>query len=265
MSVALQVSVAKLISTALAMLACFSLSFAAFGGSAKIAHKTIDALIGNCFKLLGYYVVIGSSLKVFKSIEKLTPNGFEDMTPYGWMCASALLMWLLSKNLAGVFERIGSGIVGDTQGADAAALALSAVRTASTVVSGVGTVAKVAHGAYKVSKAAVKGGAKLASKVKSGSSTTPPRESNKTKTEGNNSNTRGPNNASGGQGQVKAVAGAAANAATGKGNLQNKTTAQNNTANNNHAGKVGGSSKSTARSGRARTSPHMSKDKQNKE
>ena len=142
MSVALQISVAQLISTALAMLACFSLSFSALSASSKIAHKTIDALIGNCFKLLAYYIVVGSSLKVFDSIANLMPDGFKDMTPYGWMCASALLMWLLSKNLAGVFERIGGGITGETEGADTAAIALSALNTSRQVAFALASVAQ---------------------------------------------------------------------------------------------------------------------------
>ncbi len=169
MSVALQISVAQLISTALAMLACFSLSFSALGVSSKIAHKTIDALIGNCFKLLAYYIVIGSSLKVFDSIIKSMPNGFEDMTPYGWMCASALLMWLLSKNLSAVFERIGGGMVGETEGADAAAIALTALNTSRQVAFTLSSVAKGSFTAGNVlTKATIATGKAAFSSVKLG-------------------------------------------------------------------------------------------------
>ncbi len=130
MTIGLQIAVAQIVSTALAVFACLSLSFSALGATSSIATKTIDALIGNCFKLLGYYIIVGATKTLFDNIVKQFPTGFKDMTPYGWICASTLLMWLLAKNLPDILERIGGGIVGETKGASAAAIAMTAVNLA---------------------------------------------------------------------------------------------------------------------------------------
>ncbi|MBY0378406.1 MAG: type IV secretion system protein [Gammaproteobacteria bacterium] len=130
MTVGLQIAVTQIIATALAMFACLSLSFSALGATTSIARKTIDALIGSSFKLLGYYLVIGTASATFSSLEKQFPSGFQDMTPYGWLCACVLLMWLLSKSLPNAFETIGGGIIGDIKGAEAASLAMTAINTA---------------------------------------------------------------------------------------------------------------------------------------
>lgn len=134
MTVGLQVAVTQIIATALAMFACLSLSFSALGATTSIARKTIDALIGASFKLLGYYLVIGTASATFSNLETQFPSGFQDMTPYGWLCACVLLMWLLSKALPNALEAIGGGIIGDIKGADAAGLAMTAINTARTGV-----------------------------------------------------------------------------------------------------------------------------------
>ena len=266
MNVALEVAVTQIVSTALAMFACFSLSFSGFGATASIARNTIDALIGNCFKLLGYYIVIGTATTTFTGLAgSITESAAKNLKICGWLCACTLLMWLLSKNLPAVFEKIGGGLAGEIQGATVSSMAMSAVKGTASVVKSIAN----------RSKGGGDGGG--------GNGTPPPSPSSggakgfqesswsKSKTAANDSNTKGPNNTGGGQMQVKAPGGTSANDAVGKSSTQNsassnsnnKSTPQNNAANDSHTGKGGGSTKgaSAAGSGRARTYPGMSKDK----
>lgn len=130
-SVALQVAVTQVIATALAMLSCFTLGFSALGATAGMARKSMDALFSACFKLLGYYVVIGASLPVMGRWNELPKGFFHDARQMIWLCTATLMFWLLSKSLASVFERVGGGLVGETAGVDFAALVISAAKTAT--------------------------------------------------------------------------------------------------------------------------------------
>ncbi len=280
MSVALQVAVTLVIATALAMFSCFTLGFSGLDATAGMARKSIDALIGACFKLLGYYVVIGASLPVFESWKTLPKDFFHDTRQAAFLCSAALMFWLLSKSLPAVFERVGGGLIGETAGVDFAAIAVSTAKTAA-----------MAMMKKRPSETAVNvfngGGGGGPSGGSPGGGAKGFQESGwgKSKTAANDPNTKGPNNTGGGQMQVKAPGGASANDAVGKGatqnsassNSNNKSTPQNNAANDankntaksstaandSHAGKGGGSTKgaSAAGSGRARTYPGMSKDK----
>lgn len=256
MSVALQVAVTLVIATALAMFSCFTLGFSALDATAGMARKSIDALICACFKLLGYYVVIGASLPVFESWKTLPKDFFHDTRQAAFLCSAALMFWLLSKSLPAVFERVGGGLVGETAGVDFAALAISAAKTA------VMGLAKTPSPSGSNHSGGPGGGAKGFQESGWG----------KSKTAANDPNTKGPNNTGGGQMQVKAPGMASANDAVGKGaaqnsassNSNNKATPQNNAANDSHAGKGGGNTKSASATGRGRacTYPGMSKDKQ---
>jgi hypothetical protein len=122
--------VTQVIATAVAVFSCFTLGFSALGATSGMARRSIDALICACFKLLGYYVVIGVSIPVFKQWNSLKPSFFQDTRQILWLCTATLMFWLLSKSMASVFERMGGGIVGETGGVDFAALAASTAKTA---------------------------------------------------------------------------------------------------------------------------------------
>ncbi len=251
MSVALQVAVTLVIATALATFSCFTLGFSGLGATAGIARKSIDALICACFKLFGYYIVIGASFPVFSSWKNLPTGFFQDTRQAAWLCASALMFWLLSKSLPAVFERIGGGLVGETAGVDFAALAVSAAKTA---VMGMAKTQPVPGG----NPSGGPGG-----KSKGFQESAWGKSSGPSKTAANDPTPSGPNNTGGGQAQMKAPGGAAAND-----NNNKTTTPQNNAANDSHTGKGGSSSTSSGQSskgvsggGRTHTYPGMSKDK----
>ncbi len=263
MTVALQVAIAQIIASALVMFSCFSLSFAAFGQTAPIARKSIDALISICFKLLGYYIVIGSSFATFNKWQSLPDDFFSEPRNNLWICAAALVFWLLSKSLAGVFERIGGGLIGETAGVDFAALAISAAKTA---VMGLAKTPSPPGGNLSGGPGGKSKGFQESSWGKAGSLS---------KTAANDPTPSGPTHTGGGQMQVKTPGAARANDAVSKGSTQNnaandanKSAVKSTTAaNDSHAGKDGGHSKgassgqSSPGSGRARTYPGMSKDK----
>ena len=70
-------------------------------------------------------------MSMFSQWNQIKPGFFHDTRQVYWLCTATLMFWLLSKSLAGVFERVGGGLVGETAGVDFAALAVSAAKTAA--------------------------------------------------------------------------------------------------------------------------------------
>lgn len=144
--VALQVSIALIMCSALITISCFFLGFAGLEAIQPVAKQTIDTVIGYCMKLLGFYVVIAAGLKTFSymtapgflpdSPEMLETNGFDS---YWWLCITAAIFYELAKLLPEQMARLVSGGIQESRGLSAAAAITAAVGVANTQVPGTNT------------------------------------------------------------------------------------------------------------------------------
>lgn len=129
-SIAINLSLVLIITTALITMATFFLGFAALGATNKIARQALDVVLANCVKLLGIYLTVGVGAKTISSIAASIPTKVLSFDAYTWIIAASLLFWLISKNLPEQLAQIVSNCIQESRGTDAAALAMSAVRYA---------------------------------------------------------------------------------------------------------------------------------------
>lgn len=129
-SVALELALTLIMTTALISVSTFFLGFAALNATSQIARQTLDVVLANCIKLLGIYLVVAAGAKTITTITQSIPESLVSFDPYVWIVAASLLFWLLAKNLPNQLARMVSGTIQETHGTDVAALTLSAIRYA---------------------------------------------------------------------------------------------------------------------------------------
>jgi P-type conjugative transfer protein TrbL len=134
LSIALELTLTLIITTALITLSTFFLSFAALGATLPIARNTLDVVIGNCVKMLGIYVVVAAGTSTIAGLAAAIPTSLASFDPYVEIVAVTVLFWLLAKNLPAQLGRIVSIAMHENRGTDAAALAISAVSIAKTLM-----------------------------------------------------------------------------------------------------------------------------------
>lgn len=149
-SIALDLALTLIITTALIAMATFFLGFVALGATSQIARQTLDVILGNCVKLLGLYLVVAAGSQTMTSVSAAIPAQIDSFDPYAWIVACAVLFWLIAKNLPNQLAKIVSGAVQETQGTDAAALALSSVRYAQTMLPAMKVAAQAAQNVAKI-------------------------------------------------------------------------------------------------------------------
>jgi len=134
-SIALNLAVTLIITTALITVSTFFLGFAALGATSQIARQALDVVLANCVKLLGIYLTVGVGAKTISGIAQSIPTELQSFDVYTWIIAASLLFWLVAKNLPEQLARIVSGGFQAQHGTDAAALTMSAVQFARTAIS----------------------------------------------------------------------------------------------------------------------------------
>ena len=130
MSIALRLAATLIETTALISVSSFFLGFAALSATSKIAHNMLEAIIANCAKLLGLYLVIGTGMHVILNIAALLPQQEANFDDYWWLLVSVLLFWSLSKSLPDLFARIVGFAVSNDSHMDTAALTMTAAKYA---------------------------------------------------------------------------------------------------------------------------------------
>ena len=152
-SIALELALTLITTTALISISAFFLDFSALSATSAIARQTLDVILGNCFRVLGIYLVVGAGSHTIQAITEAIPTQLISFDQYVWIVASCLLFWLLAKNFPNQLARIASIAVHDHQGTDSVALATSLMRTGGQLgpaaktalaASGVPQLAKVA-------------------------------------------------------------------------------------------------------------------------
>jgi hypothetical protein len=138
LTVALDVSLILIMTSALITVSCFFLGFGALSATTAIARQSLDVILANCIKLLGYYLVIGAGLKTFALIAdpSLLPQTMDALKEKGldcyvWLMGVTWLFYLTSKNLPQQMAKIVSSGIQESQGTGVAALAMSALRIAN--------------------------------------------------------------------------------------------------------------------------------------
>jgi P-type conjugative transfer protein TrbL len=154
-SIALELAVTLIITTALISIASFFLGFAALGATSQIARQTLDVVLGNCVKLLGIYLVAAAGSKTISMIIVFIPTTADQLKQsgldgYAWIVAAAVLFWLIAKNLPSQLARIISGAIQESRGVDAAALGMAAVNYAQIAMPPIRTASKVAQASSKI-------------------------------------------------------------------------------------------------------------------
>lgn len=97
LSVTVDLLVTLITTTFLISMASFFLGLAP--QSETVACRTLNAILSNCMKLFGLYVVIAVGLYVMKPLMSVVPMQYNQLDPYVWISAIVLLFWFLSKNL----------------------------------------------------------------------------------------------------------------------------------------------------------------------
>lgn len=133
-SIALELALTLIITTALISVASFFLGFAALGATTQIARQTLDIILANCVKLLGIYLVVAAGSQTITMVTNSIPTTITTFDPYAWIVAVAFLFWLLAKNLPNLLARFVSGAIDGMRGTDAAALGMSAIGYAQTAM-----------------------------------------------------------------------------------------------------------------------------------
>jgi P-type conjugative transfer protein TrbL len=154
-SIALDLAVTLIITTALISVASFFLGFAALGATSQIARQTLDVILGNCIKLLAIYLVVAAGSQTMSMIANFIPTTTDQLKQsgfdlYAWIVAASVLFWLIAKNLPNQLARIVTGAIQEARGVDAAALAVAAVSYAQSVLPAVGIAANAVKGAAKI-------------------------------------------------------------------------------------------------------------------
>ena len=127
-SIALELALTLITTTALISISPFFLSFGALGATSPIARQTLDIILGNCFRMLGIYLVVGAGSTTIQNIINAIPRELVSFDQYIWIVSSCLLFWLLSKNLPSQLARIATIAVQEPQGTDSSALAASVLQ-----------------------------------------------------------------------------------------------------------------------------------------
>ncbi len=135
-SIALDLALTLIITTALISVASFFLGFAALGATTQIARQALDVILANCIKILGIYLVVASGTQTISSVVALIPDKIISFDPYCWIVAVVLLFWLIAKNLPVQLAKIVTGVIQESHGTDAAALAMAVVGYAKLIGGG---------------------------------------------------------------------------------------------------------------------------------
>lgn len=115
LSVAIDLAITLIVTTALIAAATFFLGFSALETTAHIARQTLNIILENCFKLLGLYLVVGATNRTVPLLVNCIPKEMMNFDAYVWIIAIALLFWSLARNLPRQFAKIASNAIQDSQ------------------------------------------------------------------------------------------------------------------------------------------------------
>ena len=133
LTVALRLAVTLIETTALIVVSSFFLSFAALSATSKIANNILEAIMANCAKLLGLYLVIGTGMNVIINLVNQLPQTESTFDDYWWLLSVVLLFWMLSKSIPDLFARIIGFAPSNDSHVDSAAIAMSVVKYSNIV------------------------------------------------------------------------------------------------------------------------------------
>jgi type IV secretory pathway TrbL component len=105
-SIALELAKTLIITTALISVSSFFLSFAALEQTSKIAHHLLEAVLGNCMKLLGIYLIVGTGTQIIINLSHLIPASETSFDDYWWLLSVVILFWMLAKQLPEQLARL---------------------------------------------------------------------------------------------------------------------------------------------------------------
>lgn len=134
-SIALDLALTLIVTTALISISTFFLSFAALGATHQIARQTLDVILAHCVKLLGIYLVVAAGSQTITAVALAIPSEIKTFDPYAWIVAVVLLFYLLAKHLPNQLAKIVSGAILETPGIDSTALLMAGTNLANAAMS----------------------------------------------------------------------------------------------------------------------------------
>lgn len=142
MSIALELALTLIITSALISISPLLLSFSALNVTSQIAKQTLDVILANAVKLLGIYLVVAAGSSTISALSSNIPNTMAEVKakgfdPYVWIMASSILFWLLSRNLPNQLSKIVTLAIQENRGTSAGGLALAALQHARTAFSAI--------------------------------------------------------------------------------------------------------------------------------
>lgn len=149
-SIAIELAVTLIVTTALISISTFFLGFAGLNATTQIARQTLDVILANCIKILGIYIVVAAGSDTFSTIATQLPAKFESFDPYVGVVAGALLFGVLAKTLPNQLAKIVSGAIQESHGEGGATAAMSTIQIAQTVASMLNVAGTAALGAAKI-------------------------------------------------------------------------------------------------------------------
>lgn len=149
-SIALDLALTWIVTTALIAISTFFLSFAALGATNQIARQTLDVILAQCVKLLGIYVVVAAGSQTIAGVAMAIPSEIKTFDPYAWIVAVVLLFYLLAKHLPNQLAKIVSGGICETPGMGSYGFSIAATHLASAAISLTQMAGTLAQGGTKL-------------------------------------------------------------------------------------------------------------------
>lgn len=129
-SIGLRLAYLLISTTALISLSPLFLSFSALQATQSIARQALDAILANCVKMLGIYLVVAGSSAAIKQLASSIPVKLIAFDPYFWILAAVWLLWILAMGLPPQLARIVLGSFSEARGTSAVALAVTTINHA---------------------------------------------------------------------------------------------------------------------------------------
>src|SRR5262249_7236028 len=125
------------------------LSFSALQATQLIARGALDAILANCVKILGIYLVVAGSKGAIHKLASHIPIKLIAFDPYFWILAAVWLLWILAMGLPPQLARIVLGSFGEARGTSAGAIVVTTINQARNMGLATSQVSKVAGSLIK--------------------------------------------------------------------------------------------------------------------
>ena len=127
-TIALRLAVLLIETMALILVSSFFLGFAALSSTSKIANNIIDAILANCAKLMGLYLIISAGVQTINHLVNSLPLLNTSFDDYWWLLSTVLLFWAVSKSFPDLLGQIVTLVLSNDRHVDSGGLVSASMR-----------------------------------------------------------------------------------------------------------------------------------------